>query len=347
MSGSRPADAMLADLIPAEDGAVLGLVGTAKNSGKTTVLNWILEQLDAQDRVPGLVSIGFDGETRDFWLGVAKPAVAVTKGCWIASAERSLATGTAPVRIEARTGIQSPLGEIVIAQATESGTTVLAGMRHRRDVLTVCDLLRQQHVNLTIVDGAYHRRALADPGLTDSIVVATGAVLAGTPTRVATDTATVIEQLSLDRLNNDEEQSLISQAVSTGTAIRRGRDGSVHDLTQGALQLDPAEMVPLLQETALLAVPGVATDSLLEALCTCHPAPTLLLPNATHLVVKDKTWRRFRAHGGQVLVRDPIQIRAITVNPCGIRHADHNPTLLLEAVQNQCPTIPVYNVVSP
>ena len=338
---------MISDLIPSEDGAVLGLVGTAKNSGKTTVLNWILEQLSNQNRCAGLVSIGFDGETRDFWLGVAKPAVHVSKGTWIASAERSLSTGTAPITIHKRTGIKTPLGEVVIAKATAAGTTVLAGMRHRRDVINVCKQLQQAGADITIVDGAYHRRALAHPALTDSIIVATGAVLAGTPNRVASDTANAIAQLSLEAVASPEEKRLLAQAIAEKSPMRQNRDETIQPLDCGALQLDASNGKERLGDAKYLAVPGVASDALVDALCACESPPTLLLPNATHLVLKNKTWTRLKSLGGRVLVGQTIRIRAITVNPCGIRHDDHDPIALLEAVKRHCPTIPVYNVIDP
>lgn len=335
-----------AALLPSESGAVVGIVGTAKNSGKTTALNWMLREATAQERCAGLVSIGFDGETRDFWLGVEKPSVHVSTGTLVASAERSLSMGSASYDILHRSGIQTPLGEVLIAQITQDGTTVLAGMRHRRDVRLVRDKLLQYGADIVFVDGAYHRRALADPTLTDSVVLATGAVLAGTVTRVAADTAAIVAQLSLPTIDDPTHQDLLAKAVKTQRPHVRGPADQISTLDSSGVQLEDLTGIPGLQEVSAIAIPGVAADTLVQSLMQLEETPVLLVPDATHLIVSPRIWRQCAQRPGSVRVGQSIAIRAVTVNPSGIHQNDLDPDALLKAVQAACPTIPVINVMA-
>src|SRR5207247_1132622 len=56
------------------------IVGLAKNAGKTTVVNHLLEHLDGRI---GLASLGLDGEARDQLTGLAKPRIAPPAGALV------------------------------------------------------------------------------------------------------------------------------------------------------------------------------------------------------------------------------------------------------------------------
>src|SRR5690554_2852378 len=73
----------------------LAVVGVAKNCGKTTTLNALIEK--HRDRPVGLVSVGIDGEQSDVLLGTEKPAIVVEEGHWVVSAEQALSRSTAPL----------------------------------------------------------------------------------------------------------------------------------------------------------------------------------------------------------------------------------------------------------
>jgi hypothetical protein len=60
--------------------AAVTIVGLAKNAGKTTVVNHLLERLDGRI---GLASLGLDGEARDQLTGLAKPRIAPPAGALV------------------------------------------------------------------------------------------------------------------------------------------------------------------------------------------------------------------------------------------------------------------------
>ena len=179
--------------LPFEPKRVMALVGAAKNAGKTTALNWLTRRLHAEGRVVGVFSIGYDGEANDFWLGIEKPPVEVTPGTIVAGAERLIEKATARMTVLERSAITSPLGAVVIARAETEGHVALAGLRYRADWSWVRDRLLEAGANHVLIDGAYHRRALADPTLADGVVLATGAVLAKTVEGVGRATAKLVQ----------------------------------------------------------------------------------------------------------------------------------------------------------
>ena len=68
---------------------ILGIAGTAKNTGKTTTTNAILACLRKRGIAVFLTSIGYDGENLDNVTGLPKPKIPVEPGDIIA-------TGTPP-----------------------------------------------------------------------------------------------------------------------------------------------------------------------------------------------------------------------------------------------------------
>ena len=53
----------------------LSIVGMAKNAGKTTALNYILEEAMDEGMLLGVTSTGRDGETSDLVRGTEQPKV--------------------------------------------------------------------------------------------------------------------------------------------------------------------------------------------------------------------------------------------------------------------------------
>lgn len=104
----------------------MSIVGMCKNAGKTTMLNWLLEQGKLQG-VLGLTSIGRDGESTDIVTGTEKPGIFVREGTLIATAKDMLRLGDITKEILMTTGIPTPLGEVVIVRARSAGHVQLAG----------------------------------------------------------------------------------------------------------------------------------------------------------------------------------------------------------------------------
>ncbi len=158
--------------------AALALVGLAKNTGKTETLAAILAEHAAAGRTVGVTSIGRDGERHDVIdARIDKPSVRLQAGGLVASTGALLrASGLAHERIE-RTGVRTPLGEVVLARLSEPGAVEVAGPSAAADVRAVAERMLALGAEQVLIDGAIDRRAASSPAVADGLVMATGAIL--------------------------------------------------------------------------------------------------------------------------------------------------------------------------
>ncbi len=81
---------MMSDLVELlEPYKIIGTVGLCKNAGKTTVLNYLLNQW-ATNKVLGITSIGYDGEATDGVTLLPKPRILGRNGMVIATSQHCL-----------------------------------------------------------------------------------------------------------------------------------------------------------------------------------------------------------------------------------------------------------------
>lgn len=149
------------------------MVGTAKNTGKTTALVSLLQIAARKNAAVGLTSIGYDGEDLDNLTGLPKPRVFCPAGVLVATASRCLGAGEAVIDDLCPSGRATPLGEVFIGRVVRPGTVVLAGPNETGGLSQVLESFGAAGVDLALVDGAFGRMAPASAA--DAVVLATGA----------------------------------------------------------------------------------------------------------------------------------------------------------------------------
>ena len=100
---------------------VIGILGTAKNTGKTTTLNYLLKWLNTKEIKVGLTSIGYDGEDIDNITGLPKPRIAAQQDNVIATAENCISTFKDNIKIIEKTSVNTSLGKILIGKVKRDG----------------------------------------------------------------------------------------------------------------------------------------------------------------------------------------------------------------------------------
>lgn len=151
----------------------MSIVGMCKNAGKTTMLNWLLEQGKLQG-VLGLTSIGRDGESTDIVTGTEKPGIFVREGTLIATAKDMLRLGDITKEILMTTGIPTPLGEVVIVRARSAGHVQLAGPSITTQLKTVSKEFFDLGADISIIDGALGRKSLGARAVAEGVILCTG-----------------------------------------------------------------------------------------------------------------------------------------------------------------------------
>jgi hypothetical protein len=172
---------------------VLGIAGTAKNTGKTTALNALLEEAYIR-RVPvAVTSIGYDGESVDNVTGLPKPRIVLRPGN-IATTSVACLPRAGYVVVE-ETEWSTALGRILIVRCVESGPIVLAGPSTRRELAATVERMRGLGPSLTLVDGALNR--LAPMSVASALILATGAARSDDLPALARETAAIESIFSL------------------------------------------------------------------------------------------------------------------------------------------------------
>lgn len=174
---------------------IIGIAGTAKNTGKTTTLKAVMERAFSAGLKLGLTSIGYDGEVVDNVTGLPKPRVEVAEGTLAAIAKRCMEAGTARIEVLTETTIRTPLGVIVIGKVVKPGLLVVAGPNKSSELKAVNTLLREYGCELIMVDGALNR--LAPMVETDGLLLATGAARTQDINKLAAETYALAQILNL------------------------------------------------------------------------------------------------------------------------------------------------------
>ena len=168
---------------------IIGVAGTAKNTGKTTTLCSLIDAAYAQGRLPGVTGIGYDGEERDNVTLLPKPRITVFPGMIVTTSEQCLAASTARLRILRRTGYQTALGEVVITVVEEAGLVVVAGPNKAADLAAVGQQMSSLGVSDLLVDGSLNR--IAPMAVADRVVFATGGARTTELKYLAEETASI------------------------------------------------------------------------------------------------------------------------------------------------------------
>jgi hypothetical protein len=156
----------------------LALVGLAKNTGKTVALGAILGELADAGTTVGVTSVGRDGEAHDVIdFRIEKPRVHLRAGSLVATTDALLSASGVPHETLTRTGLRTPLGEVLIARLRGAGDVEIAGPSAAADVRATSDAMLDAGAEQILIDGAIDRRAASSPNVADGLVMSTGAIL--------------------------------------------------------------------------------------------------------------------------------------------------------------------------
>jgi hypothetical protein len=313
----------------------LALVGLAKNTGKTVTLAAILAEHASAGVTVGVTSIGRDGEQHDVIdARIEKPAVELQAGSLVATTGALLrASGVEHERLH-KTGVRTPLGEVVLARLSERGTVEVAGPSAAADVRAVSDAMAELGAERVLIDGAIDRRAASSPAVADGLVMATGAILGEDVDDVVRITKDAVELVRLPRA---------SEAAFPGLSLDR----------RLVLNAEPAEIATLLREhpnDSTLIVEGAVSERFLEGLLTARTERAgreLLIvagdPTKVFLSRRGPGW--YQRQGISIAVLETIELKAITVNPLAPQSHEFESRALRELIEAAVGDVPVLDVL--
>ncbi|HVI39102.1 MAG TPA: hypothetical protein VM577_00445 [Anaerovoracaceae bacterium] len=323
----------------------LSIVGMAKNAGKTTALNYLIEEAMDDGVVLGITSTGRDGESTDLVTGTDKPRVFLDAGTIVSVPVKLYELADAGLEILCMTNYSTALGQIMLCRVAESGYVQIAGPVNTKDHKKMCREMLAYGAEIVLIDGAIDRKSIAAPDTSDAIILSTGAVLSRSIKKVVEETVHILELYQLPVLPDGKARDIILSRQDMGKIMLiKGNDIKILDLKTGLSAgkfLDEA----IDEETDYIYIPGAMTNSVISDI---HPAKIkkveFILKDPTKIFIEAIPWQQLRKKGFTVKVLENIKVAALTVNPHAPAGYSFEHEALLKAMRSAVDGIPVIDV---
>ncbi|PKO60616.1 MAG: hypothetical protein CVU24_12185, partial [Betaproteobacteria bacterium HGW-Betaproteobacteria-18] len=304
--------------IAASKPSTLAVMGMTKNTGKTVALNHLLAQAAASGVALGVTSIGRDGEDRDAVFFVPKPAIVVWPGNLVATARSTLERAKVRYKRIDATGIDSPMGEIVVIKVLEFGEMEIAGASRSTDQLRVIARLQQCGVALVLLDGALGRSHHASPAIADGVILATGAAIGGGMGDVIRKTRDRLAILGIAPADAETRKLCQSVFERGGVGLWNSRGETLFAADISTLNSAQALMAYAHEDIKTIALSGAVGRLLWRALTTlaaAKPGLTVVVNDGTRLFVEAADLASLTQLGASVRAYRAIVMTGITLNP--------------------------------
>ncbi|MBA4541887.1 hypothetical protein H1164_03090 [Thermoactinomyces daqus] len=321
----------------------VAIIGMSKNAGKTTVLNSLIRQLSRRKRL-GVLSIGVDGEERDAWSGREKPAIRCDEGMLVVSAASCFNLYPGSFEMIGSCGFQSAMGEILLGKARRGSRIKLAGIPGTGQVQAAIRKLKGAGAELVLVDGAYDRKSLSSPLISDAVILVVGACLHRSLPQVVKKAAELLAILRLpaapsaDRFFHEQAQT---EKKVIGVVQGMGEPLPFSTLLEWKEKREAFSS----KNWEVLIIPGSLTDRMLRMLMEEGVKARLIVPDATHCFFTHSMLRRFLQWGGAVEVVYPTRLLGVAVNPVSPDGYAFPPSEMKERIAAVAAPLPVFDVV--
>lgn len=328
--------------------STLAVMGMAKNTGKTVALNHVLAQAHAAPVPVGVTSIGRDGEDRDQVFLFPKPPVLIWPGSLVATARDTLVRSKLRFKLLGGTGIDSPMGEIVIVKALDYGEMEIAGASRSSDQLRIIQRLKQAGCELVVLDGALGRSHHASPAIADGVILATGAAIGGGMQDVIRKTRDRLAILGIARVPA-ELGARVQDLFDKGGVAIWARDSSplfqaeIASLNAASVLMGFAE-----QDVGSIAVSGAVGRQLWRAMSSLgamKPGLNIVVADGTKLFVDALDVQAFCKQGGSLFGYRSIRILGLTLNPFSPMGGSFDGAEFLAQAESSFPGYDVCDVV--
>ncbi len=337
----------------------LALVGLAKNTGKTVTLNALLAELAATREPVGVTSVGRDGEQRDVIdFRIEKPLVRLSAGDLVATTDGLLSASGLPHELLERTGVRTPLGEVLLARLKGAGTVEIAGPSAAADTRAVADSMLEQGAGRVVIDGAIDRRAASSPEVSDGLVMSTGAILSDDMEEVVARTAAAVALVRVAPLGTEGEDARVRElaaALEPGLSALVDDGWAAHPLPERfVLTAEPASIAERLRAAGTPrvlivggALPQRFLDGLVPSVRRSRGTLTVVVSDATRLFLGDRDVDHYARAGVELRVLRPIELLALTVNPVAPQSHSFDSGGLRAQLGQAIPDVPIFDVLDP
>ncbi|MEG0919062.1 MAG: hypothetical protein RSA49_01525 [Anaerovoracaceae bacterium] len=321
----------------------VSIVGMSKNAGKTTALNYIIEEAMDEGMILGITSTGRDGESTDLVTGTDKPRVFLDEGTLVSVPTQLYELADAGLEILKKTEFRSSIGEILLCKVVSSGYVQIAGPVATADTKKLTQVMLEYGAEIVLIDGAIDRKSIASPDTSDAIILSTGAVLSRSMKKVVNETAHIVELYNLPVFT---EKSVCAQIEehSDRISLIGSESFCVLDLKTG---LNGSRTIndEILEDTEYVYIPGAFTKSVIADISPKKiKQVTFILKDPTKIFIDAISFPQLLKKGLKVTVLENIKVAAVTVNPTAPAGYCFDHKELVEAMEAKLPNVPIIDV---
>lgn len=324
----------------------LSIIGMAKNAGKTTALNFLIEEAMDEGIKLGVTSTGRDGEMEDLVTGTEKPRVYLDYDMIVSVPSQLYDLADAGLEILRRTPYSTAIGELLICRVQDAGYVQVAGPVMSSETKKLTKEMLELGCDMILVDGAIDRKSVANPDTSDAVILSTGAVLSRKMDKVIEETSHIVNLYNLPEMEASPARTAIESAVKDDKILTVTESGKVKKLNLvtslgGAKYIDKA----IEEDTKYVFIPGAFTLSVVDGISSMKLKNVeFILKDPTRIFINPMDWGIMKKRGLKVKVLKNIEIAAITVNPWAPAGYTFDNQLLVSEMQKAIPEIPVIDV---
>lgn len=323
----------------------IAIVGMAKNAGKTTTLNFLIEEAMDENIAIGVTSTGRDGENIDLVSGTEKPRIYLDEGTIVSVPVQLYELSDAGLEILRMTVYSTALGQIMLCRVAESGYVQISGPVNTADHKKMCEEMLALGAELILIDGAVDRKSIAAPETADGIILATGAVLSRSLKKIVEETCHLVNLYSLPLLEQGRIREVI-QKKREEEKIKIIKKDEVLELKLPTGLLAGKVIDSLIDEnTEAVYINGAMTGGMISDI---HPGKlsqvSFILKDPTKIFIEATYWRQLCKKGFKVKVLENIKVIAVTVNPYAPEGYRFQPSELVSAMESALGDVPVIDV---
>lgn len=322
----------------------ISIIGTAKNVGKTTVLNQIIKEYEGIKM--GITSIGLDGEKVDNLTYKPKPRILVHKDMFIATAKQCLEQCYFDYEILEETNIRTGLGVIVIIEVKSSGLALVAGPSTNNEMLSVIALLNKYNVEKIFIDGALFRKSIASFNISDGVIFATGASYSICLDEVVEDTTLLVKNFNLRLI--DDEAVRIAKSHTNFKVVIMDSDFFVTPLRIDSVAGNEKLIIDqVIGKTRAIYINGAFTSNFVKHLIDKRheiERLTIIINDASQLLMEPNEIISLRKMNIDLRVVNRIEVIALTYNPYSPSGYSFDDEEFRSKLQDKN-TLPVINVL--
>jgi len=312
----------------------LGIIGLAKNTGKTTTLNAIIDLFS--DFKIGLTSIGLDGEELDQVNFLPKPKIEVKPNMIVATAQSCLDDVTVKYRLIKKTELFTALGPIKIVEILTKGHLVIAGPTTNNDLKRLIELMKPL-VDKLLIDGAFNRMTFSSIDLIDAIILATGAVVHPLMDKTIEKTKVIVESFQAPKstfyLATPKAKIIICMKDETCIYQQKNYEILKESIEKHAHHLES------------IYIQGAITPKIIDLFISKRIEHVkLICDDPTKLLLSEHYFKHLKTLGIEINVIHVCPLLAVTINPFSPNGQHYDENEFLKRMQDAL-TIPVFNVL--